>query len=373
MKRRIDRSIKHREVFTALRREIQAGSWKPGARLPSEAELVSRFAVSRITVSRAVRDLQQAGLVERRAGSGTFIKTPAAFSDALTFGLLVPDFGETEIFEPICHGMMASPRARDHALIWGSASGAAVSKEEAAWQLCRQYIDRSVAGVFFAPLEQSPDADEWNQRIGRALDDARIPLVLLDRPLRPHPDAGRHDVVGIDNRRAGFVMTDHLLKLGSRRIAFVGPVHAAATVDAREAGYREALFEADVPVDASLMRRLNVDNSDEVDAVMASGRPDAIVCANDRTAAGLMTTLRRLGLRIPEDVRLVGIDDVDYARMLPVPLTTLRQPTHQIGDTALSVMLERVARRDLVPRHVCLQARLVIRASCGAQLRASAQ
>ena len=370
MKRPAPRSVKHREVFSSLRREIQAGTWKPGGRLPSEAELGSRFAVSRITVSRAVRDLQQAGLVERRAGSGTFIKGSGPATDALTFGLLIPDFGETEIFEPICHGMMASPRARDHALIWGSASGAGVSKEEAAWQLCHQYIDRRVAGVFFAPLEQTSDADEWNQRIGRALDEARIPLVLLDRTLRPYPDPGRHDLVGIDNRRAGFVITDHVLKLGCRRIAFVGALHAAATVDAREAGYREALFEANVPLDGRLVQRLDVDNADEVAALMTSGSPQAIVCANDRTAARMMTTLQRLGRRIPQDVRLVGIDDVDYARLLPVPLTTLRQPTHQIGDTAMSIMLERVARRDHVPRHVYLQAKLVIRASCGAQGRA---
>ena len=133
MKRPVNRSVKHREIFAVLRREIQAGRWKAGTRLPSEAELVSRFAVSRITVSRAVRALQQAGLAERRAGSGTFIKRVVQSSDALTFGLLIPDFGATEIFEPICHGMIASPRARDHALIWGSASAAAVSKEVAAW------------------------------------------------------------------------------------------------------------------------------------------------------------------------------------------------------------------------------------------------
>ena len=369
MTRPPQRSLKHREVFSTLRREIQGGTWRPGARLPSEADLVARFSVSRITVGRAVRDLQHAGLVERRAGSGTFVRGGAPAVDALTFGLLIPDFGETEIFEPICHGMMASPRARDHALIWGSASARGTSKEDAAWQLCRQYIDRRVAGVFFAPLEQTPDADEWNQRIGVALDEARIPLVLLDRTLRPYPDPGRHDVVGIDNRRAGFVITDHLIRLGCRRVAFIGVPHAAATVDAREAGYREALFEADIPFDAGLVRRLNVDDADEVEALMNVAAPQAIVCANDRTAAAMMTTLRRLGRRIPQDVRLVGIDDVDYARMLPVPLTTLRQPTHQIGDTALSMMLERVVHRDLVPRHVYLQAKLIIRASCGAQAR----
>src|SRR5438067_233257 len=88
---------KHRQVYAALCREIQSGHWKRGARLPSEAELVARFGVSRITIGRAVRDLQQVGLVDRRAGSGTFVRS-ATSADALTFGLLIPDLGETEIF-----------------------------------------------------------------------------------------------------------------------------------------------------------------------------------------------------------------------------------------------------------------------------------
>ena len=171
-------SPKYQQVYTALRREIQSGRLKKGDRLPSEAELVRTFGASRITVGRAVRDLQAAGLVERRAGSGTYVKSPQT-ARALSFGLLIPDLGETEIFEPICQGMMASPIAREHALIWGSPAGA--SKEERAWQLCRQYIDRGVSGVFFAPLEGSGDSHDINQRIARSLDEARIPVILLDR------------------------------------------------------------------------------------------------------------------------------------------------------------------------------------------------
>ena len=76
-------SPKHQQVHRALRREIQAGQWKPGDRLPSEAELVQRFGASRITVGRAVRDLQREGLVERRAGSGTFVTRTARFGGAL--------------------------------------------------------------------------------------------------------------------------------------------------------------------------------------------------------------------------------------------------------------------------------------------------
>jgi len=145
----------------------------------------------------------------------------------------------------------------------------------------------------------------------------------------------------------------------------VGRAHAAPTVDEREAGYREALHASSVTFDPGLVCRLNPEDADAVRAFMQSARPEAIVCANDRIAARVMPSLQGLGYRIPQDVRLVGIDDVDYARLLPVPLTTLRQPTLQLGDVALSVMLDRVARRDLPVRHVHLHADLVVRASCG--------
>jgi len=357
---------KYQKVYTALRREIESGRWKPGDRLPTEADLVRSFHTSRITVGRAVRDLQSAGLVQRRAGSGTYVASVKPARKALSFGLLIPDLGETEIFEPICQGMMSSPHARAHALVWGSVNGAGASKEDRAWSMCRQYIERRVSGVFFAPVELTPHKDDVNHRIVRALEEARIPIVLLDRPAVPYPERGSHDLVGIDNRRAGFLVTDHLLRLGCRQIAFVALPNAAATVEAREAGYREALYAADHPIDRSAMRRMDPSDPAAVRPLIEDYRPDGIVCANDRTAGALMHTLLQLGVGIPRDVRLVGIDDIEYARLLPVPLTTLRQPTRQIGDAALAAMLERVARPDLPPRDILLHCDLVIRASCGA-------
>lgn len=361
---------KHRTVFETLRREIQAGQWKHGERLPSEALLVRRFGASRITVGRAVRDLQQAGLVERRAGSGTYIRRTHASGSALSFGLLIPDLGETEIFEPICQGMMASPLASEHALVWGSVNPVK-SKEERAWDLCRQYIERQVSGVFFAPLELSPRKDDVNRRIADALDAARIPVLLLDRTVLPYPKRGHHDLVGIDNRRAGFVITDHLLRLGCQRVSFVGLPDAAATVGAREAGYREALHIRGAAAERELVRRLDPDDHSAVAGLMNTSRPDAIACANDWTAARLMHTLMRLGYRIPHDVRIVGIDDLDYASLLPVRLTTFRQPTGEIGAAALAAMLDRVSRSDLPTRDILLHGKLVVRESCGASSRKS--
>src|SRR5689334_14946920 len=141
---------KHQQGYRALQSSIHAGRGKEGARLPSEAELRRRVGASRITVARAMADLQHARRPQPGARAGTFVRVgraPAA-DGALSFGLLIPDLGETEIFEPICQGMMASPLAREHALVWGSVPESAGSKEERAWALCRQYIDRGVSGVF---------------------------------------------------------------------------------------------------------------------------------------------------------------------------------------------------------------------------------
>jgi GntR family transcriptional regulator, arabinose operon transcriptional repressor len=357
---------KYSQVYSALRRDIDSGRWREEMKLPSEAELVRLFGVSRITVTRAVKELQAAGLVQRVAGSGTFVKRSRP-TLGQSFGLLIPDLGETEIFEPICQGMMASPLARDHALLWGSAATEATSKEARALSLCRQYIERGVSGVFFAPVELTPSRDEVNRGILRALDEARIPVVLLDRPVAPYPQNSQHDLVGIDNRRAGYVITEHLLSLGCRRIVFVGLPHAAATVDAREAGFREALYARKVSFGRASLQRLDPEDVTAVRKLLESLRPDGIVCANDRTAGRLLHSIRHLRHRVPEDIRLVGIDDVEYARLLPVPLSTLRQPTHQIGDLALALMLERIARPTLPPREVRLGCELIVRESCGAR------
>jgi DNA-binding LacI/PurR family transcriptional regulator len=136
-------------------------------------------------------------------------------------------------------------------------------------------------------------------------------------------------------------------------------------VDAREAGYREALHAAGARYLTELVRRLDPVDGAAVGALLTE-KPEAIVCANDWTAARLMRTLLELGHAVPEEVRLVGIDDVDYASVLPVPLTTLRQPTRQIGAAALAAMLDRVRGAELPTRDILLHGTLIVRRSCGA-------
>jgi GntR family transcriptional regulator of arabinose operon len=357
---------KYRQVYGALLRQILSGRVPSGGRLPSEADLVRQFGASRITITRALRELQLAGLVERRAGSGTFVRHGRSASRPLTLGVLMPDFGEVEIFGAICRGMLEAPDAMAHALVWAATGSGSSDREADAWLACQQHIARKVDGVFFAPLERTPDRQATNHRIAEALAAARIPVVLIDRPIEPFPRRGRHDLVGIDNRRAGALITEHLLTLGCTRLAFVGEPDAASTVDARQAGYREALERAGLGDDDGLVVRGNPSDQAMVVELMTRHCPEGLVAATDRTAALLMRTLIDLGYHIPSDVRIVGIDDVEYAALLPVPLTTLRQPSRAIGVAAMAALVERVGAPELPARDILLHGRLVVRASCGA-------
>jgi GntR family transcriptional regulator of arabinose operon len=362
------RQSKHRRVFEHLLASIQSGELKPGDRLPSEAELGKLFDASRITVAKAVHDLQRMGLVTRRPGAGTHVLAEDRPSGR-TFGLLIPELGLTEIFEPICHGMMRTHFARPDALLWGNSSASAQDGAKAAEEMVQSFISQKVAGVFFAPLELTSDKDVANRRLARALDRAQIPFVLLDRCYLPYPERSQHDLVGVDNRRAGYLATSHLIQLGARRLVFFGEEFAANTVDARITGFHEALRVSRVKADGEPVWRGSPLDEAFVRRMLDSTAPEGIVCANDLTAARLMQTLIEFGIRIPEDIRIVGMDDVRYASLLPVALTTIHQDCAGIGAVAMATMLERLEHPELPIRDVLVPVRLVVRRSCGAHLR----
>jgi GntR family transcriptional regulator of arabinose operon len=364
---------KHQVVFDYLHGSIQSGAYKPGDRLPSEAELGTMFGASRITVAKAVLELQRMNLVSRRPGAGTHVQARRQV-DGHTFGLLIPELGLTEIFEPICHGMTRSPFARPDALIWGNASGSGGSgargeAAEGAENMAHHFIAQKVSGVFFAPLELIPDKDAANRRVMRMLDRAKIPVVLLDRCYLPYPERSAHDLVGIDNRRTGYIATEHLIQLGVTRLVFLGEEHSASTVDARVTGFLEALRRHGIHPETEPVWRGSAQDQEFVSRMLNVARPQGVVCANDVTAARLMQSLLAMGRRIPEEVRIVGIDDVKYASLLAVPLTTMHQNCAAIGVIAMATMLERLAHPELPTRDILLPTRLVVRRSCGAHLK----
>lgn len=365
---------KHRKVSARLEIEIATGKYGLGSRLPSEMQLVQHFGVSRPTVARALRDLEIKGLIERRAGSGTYVKSGEAPQSSSTrvLGLLVPGLPNTEIFHIICGEIAGLARVHEYGLMWGGSTSPFQNMDaslEHAEEVCRQFIERKVSGVFFAPAELHAGQEAANSRIAESLRDAGIAVVLIDRDLSRFPRRSDFDLVGIDNVGAGYMIADHLIKLGCKRILFACRPLSAPTVNARIAGVREALAQSRLECDANWVRQGDPKDLKFARSLVSGKLADAVICANDDTAAMLIRTLESHRIRTPRDIRIVGFDDVKYAMLVSVPLTTIHQPCRDIAHVAFETMLRRLAEPTLPPQSISLTPSLVVRESCGAYLK----
>lgn len=357
---------KYTEVFESLQRGILEGKFAHDKRLPSEAELALRYKVSRPTAARALRELQQMGIIIRRVGSGSYLKatTVATTKVSRTFGLLVPGLGNTEILDPICNEITRFAQSVGCSVLWGDAIEPIVSGKDAI-ALCQHYIKNPVDGIFFAPIESIPDRELWNRRIADIFMENNIPIVLLDRDFEEFPARSNLDLVGIDNLTAAMELTQHLISLGRRRICFFARPHCPSTTDLRLLGCREAMRRAGIAENYPVAHFEDPSDPSAVAAAIAAASPDAIVCSNDQTAAILMRTLAQMGHRVPEELSIVGFDDVRYATLLSIPLTTSRQPCRDLGRFAVKTLIERIEDPQLPRRHIQLASELVIRQSSG--------
>src|SRR5262249_23954062 len=144
-------------------------------------------------------------------------------------------------------------------------------------RLCREYVRAEVAGVVFSPLEFSADKDRASRRVVRMLDEAKIPVVLLDRDFVEPPSRSPYDLVGVDNHRAGCLLARHLLARGDRVIHFLGRRGSAPTVCTRVAGYQAALLEHGVAPQPAWVHWGDPDDVPFVRGWMESDRPDAVI------------------------------------------------------------------------------------------------
>lgn len=363
---------KHREISRHLVSAIAAGKYGSGARLPSESQLVKQFKVSRPTVGRALRDLEAEGLIERRAGSGTFVRsTVAQHNPSRIFGLLVPGLASTEIFQVICGEIASLARVHDFGLLWGGSTNPREDTDaslEHAKELCQQFIARKISGVFFAPAELQPGQEEANRELAESLREVGIPVVLIDRDLQDFPSRSDFDLISLDNIVSGYLVGEHLIKLGCKRLIFMSRDLSAPTVDARVAGVREALARNRIENSPNWVRHGDPDDIKFVRSLTAGRQADAIICANDFTAAVLLRSMESIGVKVPRDIRVVGFDDVKYATLVSPSLTTIHQPCRDIAVIAFRTMIERLAEPSLPARSIYLSPSLVVRESCGAYL-----
>jgi DNA-binding LacI/PurR family transcriptional regulator len=215
---------------------------------------------------------------------------------------------------------------------------------------------RLVDGIIFSPVAiDVPD-------IARRAD--TTPLVLLGERV----SAGPADHVVVDNVAASRTATQHLAALGRRRIAAIGAQPTQGTARLREDGYRAALKQADLPVDEALIvpaRHYHRRDGAEAAAYLTEldEPPDAVFCFNDTLALGAMRMLYDRGYRVPQDVAVVGFDDIDDGRYSVPSLTTISPDKAGIARSAIRLLLDRIATVETPPREVTVSHELRVRES----------
>jgi LacI family transcriptional regulator len=205
-----------------------------------------------------------------------------------------------------------------------------------------------------------------------ALSRARLPLVVVDPMNVVQPDVTS---VGSTNFAGGMAATQHLLSLGHRRIAYLGGPPTSGCNQARMNGYRGAMEAAGatVPKDYVWLREFLYDDGLAGGAALLDlpEPPTAIFAGSDEVALGAMEAARARGLRVPEDLSVVGFDDTQVARLASPQLTTVRQPIREMGAVALRTALQLAAGEKVDSHHVELATQLIVRDSATEPARVS--
>jgi DNA-binding LacI/PurR family transcriptional regulator len=241
------------------------------------------------------------------------------------------------------------------------------NQEQQARDIRRLREDHILGLVIFPVTNTTYDESIWH------LHDEHFPFVLIDRYF---PDL-LTDYVGPDNFGGGYRATEHLLILGHSRIAFVSSYTETLTTTSvrdRWKGYCAALKHYGIPYDASLLVPETIMGEEDLrdyylTLLRKPDRPTAIFAVNDMTALGMLDLAAECGLRVPEDLALVGFDNLSLTAHVTPALTTIFHPAMDVGFKVGTQLINRIEGQSGPPRRIELPTTLIVRASCGAQLR----
>ena len=333
------------------------------------ADIARALGVSKMTVSRAINNHPEIS-PETRArildAAQRMNYRPNQFARALTtnrsylLAVVVPDLMHS-YFAEICRGVETVAKPLGYQNLICSTDEDAVNEESEIEALLPR-----TDGLILAS-SASPTETKFYRRIIRE----RAKIVLIDRQL----EGIKCPAVTTDDVKVGELATEHLLNLGHRRVGHLkGTV--ASTAALRFEGYKKALAKHHISFDDDLVRDCGFTERDGFEATRAWLRqgdlPSAIFAANDPAAIGAMSAITEAGLRIPDDIAMVGGGNIHYGDMLRVPLTTVAWSTAEMGQSAARLLIDLVeGKRGTRDQHVIVEPELVVRASCGAKMLAA--
>ncbi|BDI28543.1 hypothetical protein CCAX7_005940 [Capsulimonas corticalis] len=360
-------------VLKVLEERIAQGAYQAGDWLPTERDLVQELGVNRAAVRDALTALADGGRITRLAGcrprvapedGGRRESQKTSPSHPYTIAIVLPQHDGDYASREIMRGISRVLRSQETPcrLLVLDINLATTLPEQLELEACAAVENENVAGAIVWPTLTAETSAGWRrlQRMGH-------PVVFVDRC---DPEAPC-DFVGIDNYTAAREAVEHLIALGHKRIAHLTDTEPVSAVRQRQAGYRDALLDAGL----SSMERMwmlphliSDDAAPELDRCLDSDTlPTAIFALNDFSASLVIRHLESRGVRVPEQISVIGFDDSERYSARPGVLTTMRQPFERIGQRAAELFLQRLTSADPAARpfqHVLLPTRLIERSTC---------
>lgn len=324
------------------------------------ADVAKRAGVSVTTVSHVLNDT-------RRVNDGTRERVLQAIEDlgyqpnmlarslktqrTFTIGLLLSDI-QNPFFTTVVRGVEDVALKRGYHLFLCNTDEDPEREDEYLYELAKKQVD----GLIVASAAPSDSARKLRSR--------DLPIVLMDRELSG-VDA---DTIRVDNREGMRLIAEHLFSLGHRRIGLIsGPLEKISGLERYE-GLRDSLAAFGLELDESLVWFGDFKLESARAAVRrlagSADRPTALVVANNQMTLGALLEIGELGVRIPDDLSVVGFDDMEWAPLVNPPLTTVAQSAYELGVGAVRMLLDRIeGTGESGQRHVFLEPRLIVRAS----------
>ncbi|MFC3803247.1 substrate-binding domain-containing protein [Cohnella sp. GCM10012308] len=360
-------------------KKLNDGELKPGDRIPIDAEMVKMFNVSRITVTRAIKELEHKGFIYRLKKRGSFIREkeswnngavnwPAREASIGTMPIIsvVLPFNE-QIGYDILRGVEHICESEGLYVTFHNSNYNAAKEKE----IIERLTNDGVHGIIIYPCSSEQNIDVFSKLM---IDN--YSFVIIDRNI----EGLDTPLVVSDNFQGVYDLVSHLISLKHQRIAFVSsPIKQSASVMERYKGYCRALIDGGIPLNQSLVSDDLIDFTilplEQPDLVMDSAnhileqlmalepRPTAIVSVNDMTAMYLIKAALQMGIAVPDELSVTGFDNLSFSEHLDVPLTTVEQSFFAIGEQAALLMLKKRAEPEDQIVKKTLPTKLIIRQS----------
>jgi len=347
----------HIQLTAILRARIEQGTWPEGTPLPPEKALCAEFDVARGTLRQALQRLEEEGYLRREQGRGTFVekaerRRASRRTRTHRLAFIVPYVRDSSV-STILIGFQEAAEQERCTVAFHHASNDTRQQDALVSQLVAEKID----GIALYPVdsESSPAL--------ASLIRSRFPIVLIDRYFK----RVMSDYVGTDHFNGGLRVVHYLVDQGHQRIGFVTWRSPASSMEHRQLAYTQALRERGLAPDPGLI--CTVEGYPTIDLtplkayLSADSRPSAVFAANDQIAIALYRAAQAVGLRVPDDLSIVGFDNLDIAGQLEPPLTTMAQPFRQVGQEAARLLIRRLQGETTYFQHITLPPQLIVRGS----------